>query len=68
MTLADSQYNLALAVLVFVLIISPIIILLVRRATNLIHVSLAGGGDDTCKLEKKEACVSLKERDQEDIA
>ncbi|XP_045114784.1 heat-stable enterotoxin receptor-like isoform X2 [Portunus trituberculatus] len=38
MTLADSQYNLALAVLVLVLIISPIIILLVRRATNLIHV------------------------------
>ena len=38
MALADSQYNMALTVLVLVLIISPIIILLVRRATNLIHV------------------------------
>ena len=39
MTMADNQYSLALMVLVLVLIISPIIIILVRRATNLIHVS-----------------------------
>lgn len=39
MSVAASQYSLALTVLILVLIISPIIILLVRRATNLIHVS-----------------------------
>lgn len=57
MTLADSQYNLALAVLVLVLIISPIIILLVRRATNLIHVSLRKR--TPCKLERKRKSMCI---------
>ncbi|XP_071526861.1 uncharacterized protein [Panulirus ornatus] len=38
LTTADRQYTVALAVLLLVLIISPVIIILVRKATNLIHV------------------------------
>ncbi|KAK4304965.1 hypothetical protein Pmani_023108 [Petrolisthes manimaculis] len=38
MDVADKQYSFALTVLIIVLIISPVIIILVRRATALIHV------------------------------
>ncbi|KAK3875645.1 hypothetical protein Pcinc_019499 [Petrolisthes cinctipes] len=38
MDVADKQYSFALTVLILVLIISPVIIILVRRATALIHV------------------------------
>ncbi|XP_042219358.1 atrial natriuretic peptide receptor 2-like [Homarus americanus] len=51
--MADRQYTLALVVLLLVLLISPIIIMLVRKATSLIHVSQQREGETVWTRKKK---------------